>query len=276
MNHIPAIIRTVFLGALAGFLCVPANAAEQITTIIGGSGKPRVEVNLDAINPGQTKSSQHRLRYPGVSRQKTVTLRPPAKLKDSGDIPRRDTRQANVRRSILLKPSPQPNAPNARSVTVQPLTAPVKIVSKLGDGAGDQSTVSAPASKLALAKSNPVGNQSIERKSSSNSQGTASDPVRLIFSPSRTKLDSSKETSLIALARTAGNGQHRIQIKAFASTAPDQHPSHARRLSLSRALAVRSHLIKQGVPSTIIDVRALGEPKDGMPADRVDVLLLPQ
>ena len=45
----------------------------------------------------------------------------------------------------------------------------------------------------------------------------------------------------------------------------------ARRLSLSRALQVRSYLIDQGVRSTRIDVRALGANVPSGPADRVDI-----
>ena len=46
-----------------------------------------------------------------------------------------------------------------------------------------------------------------------------------------------------------------------------------RRLSLSRALTVRSYLISQGVRSTRIDVRALGARASDGPADRVDLLI---
>ena len=49
--------------------------------------------------------------------------------------------------------------------------------------------------------------------------------------------------------------------------------SQARRLSLSRALTVRSYLISQGVRSTRIDVRALGARASDGPADRVDLLI---
>lgn len=63
----------------------------------------------------------------------------------------------------------------------------------------------------------------------------------------------------------------RIELLAYASGTPDT-ASRARRMSLSRALAVRSYLIKQGVHSTRMDVRALGNNVQGEPADRVDIL----
>lgn len=64
----------------------------------------------------------------------------------------------------------------------------------------------------------------------------------------------------------------RLQLLAY-SGGGAQTPSQARRLSLSRALAVRSHLIEKGVRSTRIDVRALGNKSEGGPPDRVDVIV---
>lgn len=64
----------------------------------------------------------------------------------------------------------------------------------------------------------------------------------------------------------------RLQLLAY-SGGGAQTPSQARRMSLSRALAVRSHLIKEGVRSTRIDVRALGNKSEGGPPDRVDVIV---
>ena len=50
----------------------------------------------------------------------------------------------------------------------------------------------------------------------------------------------------------------RIQLIGFASNAGGS-ASQARRNSLFRALAVRTHLMKDGIRSTRMDVRALGE-----------------
>jgi hypothetical protein len=65
---------------------------------------------------------------------------------------------------------------------------------------------------------------------------------------------------------------------AYAAGTPED-PSTARRLSLARALAVRSALIADGVSSTRIYVRALGAQPGGAlagdaPADRVDLSVL--
>jgi outer membrane protein OmpA-like peptidoglycan-associated protein len=73
----------------------------------------------------------------------------------------------------------------------------------------------------------------------------------------------------------AGNEQ-RLTVKAYAA-GQSSNASQARRLSLSRALAVRSYLIDKGIRSTRIDVQAMGAPDNANgPADRVDLTLASQ
>ena len=76
-----------------------------------------------------------------------------------------------------------------------------------------------------------------------------------------------------AIAELKRDDATRLQIVAYA-TGGDEAGSQARRLSLSRALAVRSYLIDQGIRSTRMDVRALGNRSPDGPADRVDMVLV--
>jgi outer membrane protein OmpA-like peptidoglycan-associated protein len=99
--------------------------------------------------------------------------------------------------------------------------------------------------------------------------------MRVIFSGSSTRVTNDAGAELDRLTEELLQIEDRIQLKAFAGGTADR-PSTARRLSLSRALSVRSHLIEKGLRSTRIDVRALGVPGDGGPNDRVDVILLTQ
>ncbi len=64
----------------------------------------------------------------------------------------------------------------------------------------------------------------------------------------------------------------RLRIEGFASGADDSG-NRSRRLSLSRALAVRSYLMDQGIASTRMDVYARGVQAEGGPADRVDLTM---
>lgn len=61
----------------------------------------------------------------------------------------------------------------------------------------------------------------------------------------------------------------RLQLLGFASSADSA--SKARRVSLFRALSVRTYLMKTGIRSTRMDVRALGSKNDGAIPDRVDI-----
>jgi len=65
----------------------------------------------------------------------------------------------------------------------------------------------------------------------------------------------------------------RMQLQAYAGE-PNLSASRARRLSLSRALSARSYLIKNGIRSTRIDVRALGNKTSTGEPNRVDLKLI--
>lgn len=65
-------------------------------------------------------------------------------------------------------------------------------------------------------------------------------------------------------------GAQRVQLDAFGG-APGDKSTDARRVSLKRALVIRQLLIDAGVPSSRIDVRAMGGIDDSGNADRVDV-----
>ncbi|MBI3503419.1 MAG: OmpA family protein [Proteobacteria bacterium] len=84
--------------------------------------------------------------------------------------------------------------------------------------------------------------------------------------------DAGKAALAPVVAELQRDATARLQLQAYASGGDDQG-GQARRLSLSRALAVRGQLIEQGIASTRMDVRALGRTADG-PPDRVDIVLV--
>ena len=98
--------------------------------------------------------------------------------------------------------------------------------------------------------------------------------LRIAFDLDSANLPEAAKADLEALAtRLVKEENLRVQLLAYASST-EQGASQARRLSLSRALAVRSYLIEQGVRSTRMDVRALGDKSEETPADRVDLVLV--
>jgi outer membrane protein OmpA-like peptidoglycan-associated protein len=97
--------------------------------------------------------------------------------------------------------------------------------------------------------------------------------IQLLFGSGEADLTEDAKKTLSGVAQTLkADDNARLQLMAFAAGAENE-ASMARRLSLSRALAVRSYLIAEGVRSTRIDVRALGNKTEAEPADRVDLLI---
>ncbi len=97
------------------------------------------------------------------------------------------------------------------------------------------------------------------------------DGFRIRFAPGAEEIGTEAGDLLSGLVeKLAADGGSQIEIRAYAGAKPD--PANARRLSLSRALNIRSFLIDRGIDSKRIALRALGNtsPPD-QPADRVDL-----
>ncbi len=95
--------------------------------------------------------------------------------------------------------------------------------------------------------------------------------IRVLFRDGSAELSGDAKRKLSAVATALQeNPAVRVQLLAYAKASSDG-ASRARRLSLSRALAVRAYLIERGVRSTRMDVRALGDKIGDGPADRVDI-----
>jgi outer membrane protein OmpA-like peptidoglycan-associated protein len=103
--------------------------------------------------------------------------------------------------------------------------------------------------------------------------------LRVVFTEGRADLSPETDEALKKFASGAPKfPTTSVSVAAYATATPDD-PSTSRRLSLSRALAIRSVLIEKGFDSARIYVRALGPDKatgqpgseHAPPADRVDV-----
>jgi outer membrane protein OmpA-like peptidoglycan-associated protein len=96
--------------------------------------------------------------------------------------------------------------------------------------------------------------------------------VRLLFAPGSAELSDTVRAQLDQVAEhLLADEEQRIVLLAYADGKANQ-ASHARRLSLTRALAVRTHFIDLGIRSSRIEVRPLGrEVPDDDPADRGDI-----
>ncbi|GEM_PF-2988221 len=99
----------------------------------------------------------------------------------------------------------------------------------------------------------------------------AAKDMQILFEAEKSTLPGSAEPDLKKIANALNSGEDRVQLIAYADAGSN---SAARRLSLGRALVVRSKLMELGVPNNRIEVRALGKPKDNSPADRVDLKVI--
>ncbi len=106
--------------------------------------------------------------------------------------------------------------------------------------------------------------------------------LRVIFGTGRSDITPDTDAAIRALVKGGPGTAPAAPNAAFTVTSfaagDAQDPSTPRRLSLSRALAVRSVLMGQGIASTRIYVRALGPSSPGYgdgPSDRADIVVGP-
>ncbi|WP_341895724.1 OmpA family protein [Ferrovibrio terrae] len=150
-------------------------------------------------------------------------------------------------------PAPAPAAPPAPVAT--PAPAPIAPVTT-------PAPATTPAQQMATA---PAAPRPVPAPAAQGGVVTVS------FPGGQGELPSADLAALDGLAKQYASGEDRLQIRAYASSTVADGGSGARRLSLTRALAVRQYLIDKGIRSTRIDVRALGAPTDGSAADRVEI-----
>ncbi|MGM0421669.1 MAG: OmpA family protein [Pseudomonadota bacterium] len=75
------------------------------------------------------------------------------------------------------------------------------------------------------------------------------------------------------IAELEADENRRLQLRSYAAST-DGSSSSARRVALGRAIKVRKYFMDQGIRSTRIDVRALGDETEQTPLNRVDMVLV--
>ena len=133
-----------------------------------------------------------------------------------------------------------------------------------------------PAPTLRAAAGAPRAGATVSARGGSPVAGELAPAIRIEFAVGSALLPDAGPDALERLVPVLGSDpSSRVLVAAYAS-APDDSRVRARRLSLSRALAVRSHLISHGIDGLRIDVQARGTAVPDGPADRVDVMVLDQ
>jgi outer membrane protein OmpA-like peptidoglycan-associated protein len=152
------------------------------------------------------------------------------------------------------EPAPTPPAPQPAMPENVPQTAAINPIAPAEPPAGSPPPPPPPVSDKAATTAAPT---------------TAG--LRLTFAPEQSDLSPASIDSVKQLTASVPPGDETtFNVQAYAPGKPDD-PSTARRISLSRAMAVRSALVADGVPSARIFVRALGEQYGDGPPDRVDI-----
>ena len=199
---------------------------------------------------------------------------PPPKTKPSPPPPRPMARLASRTRT------PKPAATRVRAQPVAPVSRPE--TPPPPPTVASRTKLPAPLKNLAPARNarpkviaKPTQSASIAKRGGKETSNSLRDgrSYSLVFASNAAKLDSQATERLDEVATgMAGDNQLRLQLMAYAG-GESKTASESRRLSLSRALAVRSYLIEKGVRSTRIDVRALGNKFKAGPPNRVDVVV---
>ena len=299
-----------YLTLIAAFILTVAAtgsgmAAAQQTVYVGGSGRAPVEINLGVIDtllaparrplmldpPGEAPHSAFLLGTPPASAaapQARPLAAPVASLapvaapepKPAAAIPKPvlslpkptvAAAPAAVMPEAVATPTPAPVTP----VAAEPLPEPTPEPVAPPPPAATATVVLAPPEPVAEPVATPApAPEPTVAALSPKTAAPAGQPLSIPFAGGSAELPDGAESDLQAVAkRLAANDALRAQVKAYAEGSTGS-ASSARRLSLSRALAVRSVLIEFGVRSTRIDVRALGDRDEGGAPDRVDVLVI--
>ena len=225
------------------------------------------------------------------SEASTIKLVPPSKLRKRSAVAKRKTtikapRKAARKLRRNLKPSTRAPKNMAKNATapVPPAKPKPKVIT--GNLPLMKSSQPPPAPSLAkaappkrLAPNSGKVTGTVKRATMPNPVQQASKPPEtpetqtafVPFAAGASALTPTAQKNLATIvARMKSNAAMRLQLMAYAGEAK-LSPSKARRLSLARALAVRSFLIKQGIRSTRIDVRALGNKVPPGGPSRVDL-----
>ena len=99
-----------------------------------------------------------------------------------------------------------------------------------------------------------------------------SNKILVSFNPEDKELQEKAVLKLNKIVRIMNlNKNQRLELTAYSS---EDSASKARRMSLMRALTIRSFLIKRGISRSKLNVKALGNNTGIGPVDRVDIILL--
>jgi outer membrane protein OmpA-like peptidoglycan-associated protein len=253
------------VGLLLALVLCAAPAAGQVTVDLHAldqlkSGGTSPKAAPKGGGPGQAAPKER----PGKpARKSEAARRKPAEAPAAAQAPPAAQAPAATQAPLPLAPPP----PALASPVVPSTNAPP--VPVLPGGPPPPVRLS-PLEAVTPAAKPPPSPEPIVVAGAGGAAAPISEGLRVTFGDG-SELNPETETAIKGFAHQAPKTDDAsINVLAYAAGTPED-PSTARRLSLSRALAVRSVLIAEGVASTRIYVRALGSASGEGPADRVDL-----
>lgn len=250
--------------ALAAAAGMDGGRAAAQETIYIGDGGIDVIVNLGALDGLGREGARPIVIDPAMAGGRESPLRPPPSMVDAA--------------SAVAMPVAKGEPETGTAVGKTPPAAPERPLASIEAEPAPPAREAAPAAEEPAARA-PAGAappSSVDTPAGDEEHAAAPDTDFLVlrFPAGEAALPPEGEPPLARLAeRLAGDETLRLRLMAYAS-GDSGSASQTRRLSLSRALAVRSFLIERGMRSTRIDLRALGDRTEEEPADRVDVLVV--
>jgi outer membrane protein OmpA-like peptidoglycan-associated protein len=248
-------VTAILAGSALLMLAVPGPA--RATLVIGGDDSS-VIVDLSALDGPKAPAKPKKTKPKATAHTAKPKPKPVAKAEPAKPAPPPAPAEAPAPPADVAVAQPAPAPEPAFTPTPLPAPAPPP------EAAAPPSPM--PPKVAALGPGSAAG---------SKIKGDAETPAaRLGFDAGADAIGPDAAARLDALVAASGEATNVVQVRAYAAGTPETN-SAARRLSLRRAVAVRSYLIQRGMRATRIDVRALGIPADDGPADRVDVIILP-
>jgi len=259
-------------GGGGGNLIVPPRVAPSSKLHVA----PKARVKLRAP---MTAGTSGKARAPVAKAAAPAAKKPMTKAASAKKMP--------AKQQVAEAP-PKPAAPMPKPKVMAPPPPPAKapaapVQSAAAPPPPPPATPAPPPPSVATAAPPPPAVSAAPPKPAAAAVETAKAPatfeakpgraLRIAFGDTETKLPDADKANLQTLVTAVRDKKDlRLQLLAYAG-GKDLSTSKARRLSLSRALSVRSFLIDNGIRSTQIDVRALGNKTTEKPVNRVDLNL---
>ena len=238
---------------------------------------PVSQLHLPPVRGEMAKSSRKAKAAARPAIPKMAALAPPPAKAPKAKAPKTPPLTISAIPPPVITPSPPPARPAPGKTGVpapaaKPTAAPSAALTPPPPPPPKMAETAAKTKKTPAAP--PGGKPKAGQKAALPPAGTPLAPgrtTRIVFESTASKLPDTAKAGLKTLAtKLKGQPALRLQLMAYAG-GESFSAGKARRLSLSRALSIRSYLIENGVRSTRIDVRALGNKTTEEPLNRVDV-----